>query len=163
MRNRTSQYMNYTVSWHLITRKEQEAASSYRCWRRQANPIPARLFRYLTDFQPCVSPLWLLLPSQDEDDCTYNGSITGSMTEGICKLTWSRYNFGKQYHRADFDLRLLVGPADLKFQLWSKNKQLSKDHEEIEVQWNPALTGRQSVCVAENEGMYKFWEKLTLR
>ena len=48
-----------------------------------------------------------------------------------------RYNLGPQYHRAEFDLKIIIGAADLKFQLWGKNGQLSKDHEEIEVLWDP--------------------------
>jgi hypothetical protein len=49
----------------------------------------------------------------------------------------SRYNRGPQYHRAEFDVKIIIGAADLKFQLWGKNGQLSKDHEEIEVLWDP--------------------------
>ena len=48
----------------------------------------------------------------------------------------SRYNRGPQYHRAEFDVKIIIGAADLKFQLWGKNGQLSKDHEEIEVLWD---------------------------
>jgi hypothetical protein len=46
------------------------------------------------------------------------------------------YNFGPLYYRAEFELRILIGPADLKFQMWGKTGQLSKAHEDIGVQWN---------------------------
>jgi hypothetical protein len=48
-----------------------------------------------------------------------------------------RYNLGPKYYRAEFELRVLVGPADLKFQMWGRNGRLSKDHEDIQVQWSP--------------------------
>lgn len=68
----------------------------------------------------------------------------------------NRYNWGTQYHRADFDVKVLIGPADLKFQIWGKNGQLSKNHEEIEVQWNIPDPQRQSVVTAEDYGMYRY-------
>jgi hypothetical protein len=42
---------------------------------------------------------------------------------------------GPLYHRAEFEVRVIIGSTDLKFQLWGKNRQLSKNHEQIEVQW----------------------------
>lgn len=49
---------------------------------------------------------------------------------------------GHQYTCADFDVRVVVGSADLKFQLCSKDGQnFSKDHDEIEVTWDPPTSG----------------------
>lgn len=45
------------------------------------------------------------------------------------------YNGGPQYLRAEFDMQVLIGPADLKFQTLSKGGVISKDHEGIDVQW----------------------------
>ena len=53
-------------------------------------------------------------------------------------------------------MKVLIGPADLKFQIWGKAGLLSKDHEEIEVQWNPPDTRGQSMAIAEDFGMYKY-------
>ncbi|KAK5083734.1 hypothetical protein LTR05_006239 [Lithohypha guttulata] len=64
------------------------------------------------------------------------------------------YNLGKQYIRADFALKILIGPADLKFQLWGRDKQLSKSHDQIAVQWNP-LNTRESVAMDQKVEMYK--------
>lgn len=48
------------------------------------------------------------------------------------------YKLGHQYSLADFDVRVNVGPADLKFQLVTKRGEaLSEDHKEIEVTWEP--------------------------
>ena len=51
------------------------------------------------------------------------------------RLNPSRYNFKPRYNRADFNLKVMLGSADLKFQLWSKGERLSKDHEDIGVMW----------------------------
>ena len=44
------------------------------------------------------------------------------------------YNLGREYNRAEFEVRLIVGTG-LKFQIWSKDGIRSRDHDEIEVQW----------------------------
>ena len=46
------------------------------------------------------------------------------------------YQRGEKYLRAKFDIKVILGAADLKFQLQSKTKDvLSKDHDEIQVKW----------------------------
>lgn len=44
------------------------------------------------------------------------------------------YEFGKEYNRAEFEVRMLIG-AGLRFEIWSKDGIRSRDHGEIEVQW----------------------------
>ena len=73
-------------------------------------------------------------------------------------LTAFRYNFSPQYHRAEFDVKVIIGAADLKFQLWGRNGQMSKDHEDIEVMWNPASSegiGNGQMMADNPFGMYK--------
>jgi hypothetical protein len=72
-----------------------------------------------------------------------------------------RYNRGPQYFRAEFDVKIIIGAADLKFQLWGKNGQLSKDHEEIEVLWDPPpqpLAGSGALA-EDGYGMYHQWSQ----
>ena len=46
------------------------------------------------------------------------------------------YNRKKSYLRAKFDVKVILGAADLKFQLQTKdNTVISKDHDEIHVRW----------------------------
>lgn len=46
------------------------------------------------------------------------------------------YQRGEKYLRAKFDIKVILGAADLKFQLQSKtNNVLSKDHDAIQVKW----------------------------
>ncbi|KAH0173608.1 hypothetical protein KCU67_g1193, partial [Aureobasidium melanogenum] len=45
------------------------------------------------------------------------------------------YNIKPRYKRAQFVLKVLLGSADMRFQLWGNGQRLSKDHEEIGVMW----------------------------
>ncbi|THY30127.1 hypothetical protein D6D00_03140 [Aureobasidium pullulans] len=51
------------------------------------------------------------------------------------------YNVGRQYYRAEFDMKVIVGPADIRFEIWTKEGRISKAHEDIEVIWDPLITG----------------------
>ena len=46
------------------------------------------------------------------------------------------YNRKEKYVRAKFNVKVILGAADLKFQLQTKdNTIISKDHDEIQVRW----------------------------
>lgn len=64
------------------------------------------------------------------------------------------YNLKPVYWRAIFDVRVVVGLADLKFQLWNKDNRriTSKEHEPIRVKWDAAEEVNETVDVAELEG-----------
>lgn len=48
------------------------------------------------------------------------------------------YNSGEKYLRLRFDVKVILGAADLKFQLQSKDRKvLSNDHDPIQVKWDP--------------------------
>ncbi|KAK3047562.1 hypothetical protein LTR09_011067 [Extremus antarcticus] len=44
------------------------------------------------------------------------------------------YDIGKEYNRADFEVRVLVGTG-LRYEIWSKDGIRSREHDEIEVDW----------------------------
>ena len=49
------------------------------------------------------------------------------------------YNVGTEFLRADFDLKVVFGAADIKFQLLTKSgKVVSDNHDDIEVKWEPS-------------------------
>lgn len=49
------------------------------------------------------------------------------------------YNRGEKYLRARFDVKVILGAADLKFALQTKDKKvLSNNHDPIEVKWEAA-------------------------
>lgn len=48
------------------------------------------------------------------------------------------YSKGERYLRVRFDIKVILGAADLKFQLRSKNNVvLNNDHDAIQVKWDP--------------------------
>ena len=52
------------------------------------------------------------------------------------------YNSGERYLRVRFDIRVILGAADLKFQIQSKNKVvLNNDYDAIQVRWDPPQGG----------------------
>lgn len=65
------------------------------------------------------------------------------------------YNRGEKYLRVRFDVKVILGAADLKFALQTKDKKvLSNDHDPIEVKWEAA---KQSDAEREDRpaAMYK--------
>lgn len=63
------------------------------------------------------------------------------------------YNAGSQYLKAEFDMQVIIGPADLKFQtLSSKDGVLSQTHDNIDVEWSSNEKEASHPLVAELEG-----------
>ncbi|KAL4931386.1 uncharacterized protein BDV17DRAFT_256749 [Aspergillus undulatus] len=74
-------------------------------------------------------------------------SMAGKGVQHVCSLDISSndldrklkngrwYNKGPRYWRATFDVKVVVGAADLSFQLWSKDQRIrSTENEPIKVQ-----------------------------
>jgi hypothetical protein len=61
------------------------------------------------------------------------------------------YNVGPRYLRASFEMQVLVGPADLKFQVLSQDGIISRDHESIDVEWVSSTREAVQPVVAELE------------
>ncbi|KAJ5189910.1 hypothetical protein N7472_008924 [Penicillium cf. griseofulvum] len=62
---------------------------------------------------------------------------TENVTRKLKNRHW--YSMGPSFWRTTFDVKVVVGPADLSFQLWSKDKRIrSATHEPIAVKWMPA-------------------------
>ena len=48
------------------------------------------------------------------------------------------YNRGEKFLRVRFDVKVILGAADIRFQLQSKNGMvLNSDHDAIQVKWDP--------------------------
>ena len=64
------------------------------------------------------------------------------------------YNSGERYMRVRFNIRVILGAADLKFRLQSKNNVvLSHDHDAIQAKWDPPQQRRTED--GEDMAMYK--------
>ena len=65
------------------------------------------------------------------------------------------YNFKSKYIRARFDVKVILGAADIKFQLLTKDRKvISRDHDIIKVQWEPPKPTATETVVNE-VAMYK--------
>ncbi|KAK5086586.1 hypothetical protein LTR05_003754 [Lithohypha guttulata] len=54
------------------------------------------------------------------------------------------YSGGSQYHRAEFDVQVIVGAADLKFRtLGTEGRTLSRAHDTIDVEWYSSRTSNK--------------------
>lgn len=62
---------------------------------------------------------------------------TDSVDKKLKNRHW--YSMNPKFWRATFEVRVVVGPADLSFQLWSRGKRIqATKHEPIAVKWIPA-------------------------
>ena len=66
------------------------------------------------------------------------------------------YNAGPQYLRAEFAMQVLIGPADLKFQTFSKDGIISRDHASIDVEWFASAKKASQPDTAELDGTQAF-------
>lgn len=48
----------------------------------------------------------------------------------------SCFSRGHKYYICNFDIRVIVAPADLRFELWFGGMKFSGNHEPIEVKWS---------------------------
>jgi hypothetical protein len=68
------------------------------------------------------------------------------------------YNKGPEYYRVDLDMRVIIGAADLKFEMLGKDGVVSKPHSEIQVQWASTTTKEtkpQQALEETSGGLYK--------
>lgn len=67
------------------------------------------------------------------------------------------YQLKQPYYTGQFEVRLLLGAA-LQFQVWSKDRLLSKEHEEIKVEWVPAGALPTALSANDASRMYQVAE-----
>ena len=71
--------------------------------------------------------------------CDITSSLKGKKVDMKVKNRhW--YSRGERYMRVNFDVRVILGPADVKFRMESKGRDvLSEKHDAIQVIWEPLL------------------------
>ncbi|KAL9008107.1 MAG: hypothetical protein Q9173_006737, partial [Seirophora scorigena] len=64
------------------------------------------------------------------------------------------WNLGRHYFQVEYEVKVLIGPADVRFELWFDNQKLSKDHP-IKVEWAsaPAATSTATEMPDTSIGM----------
>lgn len=61
-----------------------------------------------------------------------NEDLDLKVKRGCCSLSY-RYCY-----ICNFDIRVIVAPADLRFELWFKGVKYSGNHEPVSINWDPA-------------------------
>lgn len=83
--------------------------------------------------------------------CTVLASIK---TEDMMKHNHRWYNRGQPYRRLELKVRVLIGAADLRFQIHTTDgKRLSKEHKAIEVRWDPPKEGKPNPDYVDKSAM----------
>ncbi len=88
-----------------------------------------------------TKPREQLPTSLDQDGakilCRIESILRGKRVDTMLKNRhW--YSKGERYLRVRFDLRVILGPADIKFQIQPKgNVVFSKDYDAIQIRWDP--------------------------
>ncbi|KAE9379840.1 hypothetical protein N431DRAFT_552160 [Stipitochalara longipes BDJ] len=118
----------------------------------QFNPNPARVFK--TDIITCnleKDKLPLVMNSSCSKICDISSDLS-SVPLSMFKLKnrhW--WNTRAKYHRIEYVIKVVLGPADLRFELWHDGKKLSNDNP-IRVEWfsaepPPEITPRDTFPV----------------
>jgi hypothetical protein len=103
---------------------------------------PAQLRRpWRAQFVLSTAPRGRLPPSVAKENDVKTLCIVEAMLSNVSRKVKNRHwwNFGVRYELALFDIKLIPGPADLKFQLWNDNKLINSDDDSIEVKWDAAV------------------------
>ncbi|KAI0127356.1 hypothetical protein BJ170DRAFT_369976 [Xylariales sp. AK1849] len=71
--------------------------------------------------------------------CVVKSDLTGAKdSEMMMKRKAKRFlRKGRKYYICSFDVKAIVGPADLRFELWFGGERFSGNHEPIKVTWDP--------------------------
>jgi hypothetical protein len=67
---------------------------------------------------------------------------------------------GKRYFVAKFAVKVIIAPADLKFELWFNGVRYNRSHDPITVQWDPVGVSKRPDTPEdeEHEEMIDMWE-----
>ncbi|KAH0545359.1 hypothetical protein FGG08_000500 [Glutinoglossum americanum] len=130
---------------HQFTRKI-ESGRPRETWKTRLVSCNADSAFLPTTFHPNRSTGATLL-------CVLESDLTHLPLTCFKKKNRHWYNRGKVYHRANYSVRVVIGSADIRFELWMDRVKYSKDRP-IKVEWGPAEKGE--VEVGGNEGVR--WE-----
>ncbi|KAG9376969.1 hypothetical protein A1F94_012569 [Pyrenophora tritici-repentis] len=95
-----------------------------------------------------------LLPDQMNQHtrilCEINSDLSGADEKKFQEKNKRFWSLHKHYLRIAYTVRVLIGPADIRFELWFDDQKLNRD-ESIKVEWIPAGVPRTSL-IAELPG-----------
>jgi hypothetical protein len=67
------------------------------------------------------------------------------------------WNRGQKYHRINYVVKVALGPADIRFELWHNGQKLSKDNS-IRVEWLAAQAPAEPPPNTVFNGMNHQWQ-----
>lgn len=94
-------------------------------------------------------PAHLLPKSLNKSGAQHVCKVVSSLPQDMKRKNRHWYNAGPQYLRTEFDMQVLIGPADLKFQILSKDGIISRDHAAINVEWSSSSKDASQPTIAE--------------
>lgn len=71
--------------------------------------------------------------------CEINSDLSSADEKKFTEKNKRFWSLGKHYFRVEYQVRVIIGPADIRFELWFDNQKLSRD-QPIRVDWMPAPT-----------------------
>ncbi|KAM6538186.1 hypothetical protein FALCPG4_000069 [Fusarium falciforme] len=79
-----------------------------------------------------------LLKAGSKRLCRVESNLTGLKPDELVlmKKRGGCFRQGYKYYKCVFDVRVIVAPADLRFELWFNGVKFSRGHEPIKVEWN---------------------------
>jgi hypothetical protein len=77
-------------------------------------------------------------PSGVQQLCVVYSNLTGVKNDELIKKRKERRLFfkGKKYYLCAFEVKAIIGPADLKFELWFGGKRFSGNYAPVEITWD---------------------------
>jgi len=69
--------------------------------------------------------------------CEINSDLSTASEKRFTEKNKYFWSLGKHYFKVEYQVRVLIGPADIRFELWFDNQKLSRD-QSIKVEWTPA-------------------------
>lgn len=83
------------------------------------------------------------LPSQISQDthilCEISSDLSSADEKKFTEKNKRFWSLGRHYFKVEYQVRVLIGTADIRFELWFDDQKLSRDHS-IRVDWAPAPT-----------------------
>ncbi|KAH8660366.1 hypothetical protein BX600DRAFT_383457 [Xylariales sp. PMI_506] len=75
--------------------------------------------------------------------CIVKSNLTGVSEDDLVMKRKSGVSFlkGKKYYLCKFDVKAIIGPADLRFELWFAGQRLSGNHDPLQVTWDTEGSG----------------------
>jgi hypothetical protein len=68
--------------------------------------------------------------------CEISSDLSSADEKKFIEKNKSFWSLKKHYFRIEYSVRVLIGPADLRFELWFDDQKLSRD-QSIKVEWTP--------------------------